>query len=145
MALAMKVPFHQTTRCHTVTDHVLPEVLLLLHVLLLTYDPEEVAGYYLPGLLWSSVLFILHYSFLSSRHNHFLKLFLSSCRSVYLSFFPFPFYLSKNRSLFLLFLLSFSFLSPLSLLLFFIFSLSFSSVVTLFLPSSNFPCYIFYS
>jgi hypothetical protein len=58
MPLAMKVFFHQTTRCHTATDHVLTEVPLLLHAVLITYDPEEVAGYYLPHLLGSSLLFI---------------------------------------------------------------------------------------
>lgn len=51
MPLAMKVPFHQTTRCHTATYHVLTEILLLLQAVLITYDPEEVAGYCLPGLL----------------------------------------------------------------------------------------------
>lgn len=110
MPLAMKVPFHQTTRCHTATDHVLTEFLLLLHAVLITYDPEEVASYYLPRLLSSSVLFISHYSFLSSRHNHFLKLFLSPCSSVYLLSSSFPFHLSIKTSLFLLFLRSFSFL-----------------------------------
>jgi hypothetical protein len=110
MPVAMKVPFQQTRLCHTATDHVLTEVLLLLHAVLIIYDPEEVASYYLPGLLWSSILCILHCSSFSSRHSHFLKLFVSPCSSIYLLSSTFPFYSSIKTSLFLLFLRSFSFL-----------------------------------
>jgi len=85
--------------------------------------------------------FILHYWSFSSRHNHFLKLFLSPCSSVYLLSSAFPFYLSIKTSLFLLFFLLY-FLHRLFLISLFFLSQTLPPLNFPF-PLLRFPCYIF--